>query len=156
MSFCSNCGNPVQPDSKFCANCGAVVSEVNMAPVAPAAPVVVEPAPQVVCGEPVCPTNARVLGFVGMGLSIGGVVMAAIFLLYTIVFMGIDGETAFGASLIYGMISMPLSIVGGVLSDKGRNMGNRSAVCSVSSKLRIAGIIVTAVMLFVGLIGLVS
>ncbi len=140
MSFCSNCGNPLDTTSKFCSNCGASI----------AAPVIVEPAPHI----REVPVKAKVMGFIGMGLSIGGLIMAIIGLLYTFIFISIEPEAGFVFSLIYGLFSLPLSIVGGMLCKNSAGMGNRSAACSAGSKLGVAGIIVSGVMLFFGLISL--
>ena len=152
MFYCSNCGNPLESSGKFCAKCGAPIPQ-NGAYTASEAPVVVEPVPQV-CGTPVCSTKAKVLGFVGMGLSIGGIVMAVLGILYTCLSLATDEVLAFAFSFAFGIFSLPLSIVGGILSDRSSFMGNRSAACSVGAKLRVAGIIVSAVMLFLGFISL--
>ena len=153
MSFCSNCGNSLEADAKFCRNCGAPVAEYQTPPCAPAAPVVVPPVPQVY-GDPVVSTKGKVLGFVGMGLSIGGFFFAVLGLLYTFIGMAEEGALAFAFSISFSLFSMPLSIVGNSLSRRSRSMGNNSTPCSVGSKLGIAGIIVSAVMLFFGFIGL--
>ena len=151
MSYCSNCGNPLDENVKFCANCGTPVAapEATVAPVVPAVPTYVEPA------APVVPVKAKVLGFVGMGLAIGGLIFAIIGLLYTFVFMSVEAEMGFIFAFVWSIFSLPLSIIGGVLCSRGAEMGNHSAPCSVGSKLRIAGIIVSAVMLFFGFISLV-
>lgn len=152
MSFCSNCGCALEPSSKFCRNCGAAVAEPSV-PVVPVAPAVVEPVPQVY-KAPVS-TSAKVQGFVGMGLAIGGLVFAIIGLLYT--FIGLVEEgLAFGFAIAFSIFSMPLSIVGGVLCDRSQEAGNTSAACSVGCKLRTAGIIVSAVMLVIGFLNLVA
>lgn len=150
MSFCSNCGNPLGENVRFCANCGASVAE-REAPVTPATPVIpadIEPAASVV------PVKAKVLGFIGMGLAIDGLVFAVIGLLYTFAFMAVEEGVGFVFALVWSLFSFPLSIIGGVLCNNSIEMGNRSAVCSVGSKLRIAGIIISAVMLFFGFVSL--
>ena len=152
MPFCSNCGKPLDSSSNFCDNCGVAVVE-NNAPITPTTPAIVEPAPQVY-NVPTNSVKSKVLGFVGMGLSIAGLTFAIFGLLYT--FIGVSTEEALGFafSVAFGLFSMPLSIVGGILCSRSASMGNCSAACSVGSKLRVAGIIVSAVMLFVGFISL--
>lgn len=152
MPFCSNCGKPLDPSSNFCNNCGVAVGE-NNAPVTPTTPTIIEPAAQVY-NVPINSTKSKVLGFVGMGLSIAGLTFAILGLLYT--FIGVSAEEAlgFGFSVAFGLFSMPLSIVGGILCGRSSSMGNYSAACSVGSKLRVAGIIVSAIMLFVGFFSL--
>ena len=150
MSFCPNCGNSLETTSKFCPNCGTAVAET--APVS--TPIVVEPVSQVY-STPVVSAKAKVLGFVGMGIAIGGLVLAIFGLLYT--FIGMATEEiglGFGLSVGFGLFSLPCSIVGRILCGNSVGMGNCSKSCSVGSKMGIAGIIVSAVMLFFGLITL--
>jgi len=79
--------------------------------------------------------NLRMLQFLGMTIGEGaGLVFA----------------------LVFGFFSFPLSIVGGILCNNSMNMGNYSTPCSVGTKLRIAGIIVSAVMLFFGFLSLID
>lgn len=166
MSFCSSCGRPVAATDKFCKGCGAAVAAKEpAAPVEPATPVTpvapVAPAAPVTYvtktySAPVCSTKAKVLGFVGMGLAIGGLSLAIIGILYTFIGLAVDEALAFGYSFGFSIFSFPLSIVGGILCSNSMDQGNRSAAPSVGSKLRIAGIVVSAVMLFIGFICLMS
>ena len=147
MSFCSHCGNQMEAGDKFCRVCGTAVPEES-------APQNV-PAPVAVKAEPVIDGKTRALGFVGMGLGIGGVVMGALGLLYTMIGLNLEGM-GFAFSLIFGLFSMPMSIVGRILSNKSIEGGNTSGVCSAGTKLGMAGMIVSAVMLFFGFISLVT
>lgn len=169
MSFCSNCGHPLEDGNKFCSVCGArvaapVVTEptpvepVMAEPVRPAEPVYTyEPVRPVAPAVPAAPVPSRkdkIMGFVGMGLSIGGLFLGAIGLLYTLVFLAEEVAVATTVfAWFIGMFSMPLSIVGRILSKKSMDAGNVSTPCSIGCKLGLAGIIVSAVMLFFGLIG---
>ena len=145
MSFCTNCSHPLDAADKFCKNCGAAVAAASV----PEAPVIVEP-----YSAPAPSTKSKLLGFVGMGLAIGGLVFAVLGLLYTFIGMVSDGVLAFAFSVSFGLFSLPVSIVGGVLCNQSMAMGNHATPCSVGAKLRVAGIIVSAGMLFFGLIGL--
>lgn len=155
MLFCSNCGNSLNEDVKFCPNCGTAIPEKEPAPAAPvyapsAAPVYPVPA------EPVVTVKAKILGFIGMGLAIGGLVLAVIGLMYTFFGMAIGEKVGFVFSFVFGCFSFPLSIVGGILCSNSMNMGNYSTPCSVGTKLRVAGIIVSAAMMFFGFLSLID
>ncbi len=171
MSFCSNCGKSLTETDKFCKYCGtaAPATAEPVTPVAPApqptpvTPVtpVAQPAPTAVQTAPVytvpsCSKKAKALGFVGMGLGIGGLVFAVLGILYTFIGLAVDEILGFTYAFVFGIFSMPLSIVGKILSGNSQDAGNCSAPPSVGSKLGLAGIIVTAVMLFIGFICLVS
>ena len=108
---------------------------------------------QTVVAEPVVETKTKVQGFVGMGLAIGGLVMAVIGLLYTFASMGITGMS-FGMAIGFGMFAMPLSIVGRSLCGKSEDAGFRSGACAAGTKVGLAGIIVTIVMTVFGFITL--
>ncbi len=181
MRFCSNCGHPVEDGNKFCGACGAaVVAPVAAEPV-PAQPVMAEPTPvQPVVAEPVSAqpvrayeparpvapavpatpvpaTKDKVLGFVGMGLAIGGLFFGVIGLLYGLIFIAGDfGAATTGFSIGFGIFSLPLSIVGRILCNRSMAAGNISTPCSVGRKLGLAGIIVSAVMYFFGFVGLLT
>jgi len=177
MSYCSQCGNAIDNGAKFCSHCGAAVAaaaapvynevpEVNTLPVEPApvvaapvatapvatAPVATAPA---VAAEPVVSAGTKVLGFVGMGLSIFALAFASICVL---IVLGLVEETGagFAFSLVYSMLTVPPAIIGRILCGKSMAAGNTSAVCSVGSKLSLAAIIVSGVMLFLGFVNLIS
>ena len=164
MAFCSQCGSPLDTTSNFCRNCGAPVN----APVAPAAPQVpVAPSTSVVYEAapvaPEVPAKAKAMGFVGMGLGIGGLVMAVIGLIYTLMVFSLEYDSYYGSSgagfgmaVIFGIFSLPLCIVAGVLCNKAEEAGNFATPVTVGSKLRVAGIIVSAVMFFFGFISLAA
>ena len=156
MSNCINCGNPLSASDKFCSCCGAKVPEVRQeVPVQPVRPAqndqyyysAVKPA-QVELSR-----KDKVFGFVGMGLSIGGVFMAALGLIYTMIGM-IETGAGFAISLIFGMFSVPLSIVGLKLTRRSKDAGNTSGTCTAGTATGIAGIAVSGLMAFLGFINL--
>ena len=183
MIFCSNCGAKLEDTSKFCTVCGTAVAQPAPAPApqpapepAPVTPAYTMPTEPVYTApvepsyappsaptystpvSPVyatveVPTNVKIQGFVGMGLAIGGLFFAALGLLCAMIGMGEEG-LGFGYSIGYGIFSWPLSIVGKILCGKSQEAGNISTPCSVGSKLGLVGIIVSAVMMFFGLINL--
>ena len=144
MTFCSQCGNQLESGDKFCRACGAAVPDTQNAPVS-----------VVVKAEPVVSGKTKALGFVGMGLGIGGVVMGSLGLLYSLIGLNLEG-LGFVWAMIFGLFSVPASIVGRILSYKSIEGGNPSGAASAGAKLGIAGLIVSAVMLFFGFISLIS
>lgn len=146
MTFCSQCGNQLASGDKFCRSCGASVPEATVQNT---------PAPVMVKAEPVVSGKIKALGFVGMGLGIGGVAMGSLGLLYSLIGLNLVGM-GFVWAMIFGLFSVPLSIVGRILSNKSIEGGNTSGAASAGAKLGIAGLIVSAVMLFFGFISLIS
>ena len=160
MSFCSNCGNPLEENAKFCSKCGSAIAAPAEVPAAPAEPVYSAPvytpiynAPAVI---PEVSGKTKALGFVGMGLGIGGLFFAIFGLLFTIANMDsyYDDGTALFLAIYMSIFSMPLSIVGRILAGKSRDGGNLSSVCRVGTSLGLAGLIVSCVMLFLGFVSI--
>ncbi len=89
---------------------------------------------------------------VGMVLSIEGIILAAIFLLYVIIFIALEPSGGAGAVMaICGAISaVPYSIVGLAMSNSCRNAGDTSRMSRAGKVLGILGIILTAVYLLIG------
>lgn len=151
MSFCVKCGYKLEADDQFCHACGASVARRTYEP---------QPSP---AGYPTAPTGlvpvmeeapkisgkTKALGFVGMGLSIESFIVAIIGLLYTLIFVAIP-PASFIFSLYLSVFSMPPAIVGRILSKKSIEGGNRSTVCTVGTRLGLAAIIISAVMVFIG------
>ncbi len=153
MSYCINCGNQLTENDKFCNACGTKVSEaapeVNTYAQETVQPYYVPAKP----AEIVVSTKDKVLGFVGMGLSIGGLVFAIFGIFATLIGMAEEG-IGFGMSIGYGIFSLPLSIASKILAGQSKNAGNTSAAVSVGSGIGLAGIIVSGVMLLLGFINL--
>ena len=149
MSFCINCGNQLAENDKFCNACGAKVSEANTYMQESLQPAYVEAKP----AEVVVSAKDKALGFVGMGLSIGGLFMACFGILYTLIGM-IETGLGFGMSIAFSLFALPLSIVGRNLCNRSVKRGNTAKPCSIGRGLGLAGIIVTGVMLLLGIINL--
>ena len=149
MSYCVNCGNQLAETDKFCNACGAKVSEANTYMQESLQPTYVEAKP----AEVVVSAKDKALGFVGMGLSIGGMFMAVLGILYTALGM-IETGLGFGMAVAFSLFSLPLSIVGRNLCNRSVERGNTAKPCSIGRGLGLAGIIVTGVMLFLGIINL--
>ena len=153
MSFCINCGNQLAENDKFCNACGTKVpeaaSENNTYTQESVQPyyTVAKPA------EVVVSAKDKALGFVGMGLSIGGLFMACLGILYTLIGM-VETGLGFGMAVAFSLFSLPLSIVGRNLCNRSVERGNTAKPCSIGRGLGLAGIIVTGVMLLLGIINL--
>lgn len=162
MAYCSNCGNQIDASAKFCSSCGTPVpNPVPETPVytAPVEPVYTAPVAQTYI-VPAAPAvqkvsvKAKVLGFIGMGLGIESLFAAIYGLVVTLAGMEETGF-AFAMSVVLGLfISLPTGIIGKILSNRSAQAGNTSGACSAGSKLSIAAIIVSGVMLFFGVINL--
>ncbi|MBR4109545.1 MAG: zinc-ribbon domain-containing protein [Oscillospiraceae bacterium] len=154
MAHCTNCGNQLAEGNKFCSVCGTPVPAPE--PIPEAVPAAADPQPYyapAVTAEPVISVKTKVLGFVGMGLSIGGLFFAVLGILYALIGM-VEQGLGFAFAIAFGMFSMPLSIVGRILANKSREEGNLSNVCSVGSGVGLGGIFATGAMLFLGIINL--
>ena len=183
MPFCEKCGKPVEETAKFCRNCGEPLPASESVEPAysnpgtyayptpenvlfkepePVAPVYAEPAVPVYSvpiypepAEPVVSVKTKVLGFVGMGVSIFGLFFAVFGLLYTLIGMSEVG-LGFGFAIGFNLFSLPCGIVGMVLSNQSRNAGNIAKSASVGAKLGLASVIVSGVMLFLGFVNLMA
>ncbi|MBO5892536.1 MAG: zinc ribbon domain-containing protein [Oscillospiraceae bacterium] len=158
MSFCSNCGNHLDENAKFCSKCGSPIAAP--AESTPAEPVYSAPVYTPTYNTPaVIPEvtgKTKALGFIGMGLGIGGFVFAIIGIICVLSFMwdSFFVEMAFFWSLYLSFFSMPMSIIGRILAGKSIEGGNTSGVCRAGTGLGLAGVIISCVMLFLGFISL--
>ena len=156
MYFCPNCGKTSETEVAFCSACGTAMKPQGV-PTAPAAPVYAPVyAPATSQSAPASSKPALGKAIAGMAMGIAGFVFALLGILY--VFMGLTAEPAlgFGFSIGFGIFSLPLSIVGMVLSKGAINEGSTSSMASVGKKLGTAGMIVSFVMLFLGFIALIG
>jgi len=97
--------------------------------------------------------GTRAKGIIGMIASIFGMILAIIGLIGTLTFLGTWwSEPGFEYALIMMIFSLPLSIVGRVLSSSSQDAGNDSGVCGAGKAMGLVGIILTAVMMFFGFI----
>lgn len=151
MSFCTQCGNPVQENAKYCNCCGAPISVEPVQDLQQEA--LVPSYVPAVSAKPVLSTKQKVLGFVGMGLSIFGLVMAAVGNLYTIIGMSLAGA-GFMFAMIYGAFAIPPCIIGRIMCTNSVNNGNTSGCCTAGITTGLVGVILSGVMLFMGVINL--
>ena len=189
MSFCPYCGKALNANDKFCQFCGASLSVTQppappvtpapsvtytppatpapsvtytppVRPVTPVAPVVSTPVYQTQ-KPPVVNAKAKAFGFVGLGLSIEGLICAILGIFYT--FFGLIMDSALqtgGAGFIYAFVfsffSLAPSIIGRIFSDRSISMGNTSGVCTAGFRLGTAGTIVSIVMMVLGFFSLMA
>ncbi len=161
FAFCSVCGNKMDASN-------VVIEEPAAQPIAeqpvaePQAPIYQQPIEQPIYQQPMyqqppVPHNIdgklKAKGFVGMGLSIGGVVMAAIGFLYTAITIAVP-VAGFMFGLIFSMFALPLSIVGMILSRKAIAGGFVSGATKVGKILGLIGTIAGGVVLLMAFISL--
>lgn len=163
MYICPNCKKTSETPVAFCSMCGSRMEEqvVQAAPAqpvyeAPAAPVYTAPVAQapVYAAPAAKPHKAKVI--VGMALGIGGLSMAALGLLYTFIFAFIESELAFGYSIGFGIFSLPMAIVGMVMSRNNIEAGDTSAMSNVGKNLGLVGMILSFAMFFIGFVALLA
>ena len=147
MSFCPYCGNPLAEGARFCTGCGKPVVAKQEAPAYR------EPVVTAVSTEIVVPAKTKALGFVGMGLAVGGLFFAVLGTIAVLAGM-VETGLGFGMSIAYGLLSLPCSIVGKALSEKSADAGFYGTPTTVGTKLGLFGMIASFVMLALGLINL--
>lgn len=176
MSFCPNCGSQVPSDNKFCSVCGSPVdtekkieTPINYTVAEPTYTAYSQPAyptytePVVAAPAPVS-AKSKVKGFIGMGVSIEGFIVAILGVIYTLISIAFVAEPymyeafigMFVMAAIFNIIGLVSCIIGRVLCRKSEQEGFTSKACSVGSKLGLVGIILSAVALGVGIICLIG
>lgn len=156
MYFCPNCGKTSDVEVAYCSACGTAMKPQGV----PAAPVATNETPVYVPAavQPAPVSNKAALGkaIAGMSIAIGGFVFALLGILYVFIGLTAYPAMAFGFAFAFSFFSLPLSIVGMVLSKGAINEGSTSSMASVGKKLGTAGMIVSFVMLFLGFIALIG
>ncbi len=97
--------------------------------------------------------SAKVKGFIGMGLSIGGVVMATIGFIAMLSNFNIIG-VGFACGLVFGIFGLPLSIVGMILSGKAIEAGFVGTPTKLGKIFGLVGTILSGVSIFLSFISL--
>lgn len=161
MYICPNCQHTSETEAAFCSLCGAAM--VEQAVSAPAyqppveepvyqQPAYAQPAQPVYSypETPVVEEPSKGKTIAGMIMGIAGAAMSGLGALYTFIFtmLGIveDEEMlfgAFGAAFGFALFSVPLSLVGLLLSKNGTNTMNK-----LGKILGIVGLAATGAMLF--------
>ena len=146
MYICSNCKQTFENPINFCPSCGSAVVEETP---------VVEPTPYI---PPMQTYSAPSLGKVitGMALSIAGLFFAGIGFIYTLIFLALDGAMAFGMSFGFMIFSLPLALIGMIMSNKNIAAGSTNKMAKLGKTFGLIGIIATGVMFFFGLIALAT
>lgn len=152
MYVCSNCSNTSETPTNFCGQCGARM--VEQAPEQTPVPPVYQPVPPVYHSAPVPAGPNKGKQIVGMILGIAGFIFAIFDALYALIGLAADGVFGFSFSIAFAVFSLPLSLVGMVMSNKGLDAGCNSAFCRLGKRFGLLGVILTAVGLFFGFIGL--
>lgn len=161
MYICPNCKTESETKINFCPKCGSTMGEIVVT--SPAPVVNEQPKAPVIPAQPIVSTYtqpatqySKAKGIVGMALSIAGLFFAFLAFVYTVALIDLEGALAFGMSIGFTIFSLPLSIVGLVLSKGNANLGDTSTFVKVGKILGLIGVILSGVALFFGFIGLMS
>lgn len=149
MYICPNCKQTFDNPTNFCPSCGSAVVEAT--PVAEPTPIV-EPTP-VVEATP-GPSLGKVIA--GMAIAIAGAIFAIVGFIYTAVAMIVEGMFAFVFALVYMFFSLPLALVGLIISKNCANAGSTSKMCGIGKTLGIIGVILSGLMFLLGFIALIG
>lgn len=151
MAYCSSCGNPLDADARFCNKCGA-----SVVPSGPVQPVFEQQAVSYGApARPVAQVKDKVLGFVGMGLTIFGLFLALLGMLYTLIGM-MEPGLAFAFAIAFGFFTMPLGCAGRSMCRNSAANGNTSGACTAGSGMGLATIILSCVMFFLGFVSILG
>lgn len=143
MRICTNCKIEADDNTKFCPYCGTLMSEKQ--PVYEAQPVQIYQIQKPHLG----------LKISSMVLSITGFSCLVLGFFYTLIGLVEEG-VALGMAIAFALFFLPLCIVGFALSKKCINQGDTSAFSRVGKGLGLAGIIISAVSLFIGFISVMG
>jgi len=157
MYICPNCNYSTEESSNYCPVCGSQMVEVQPQPVYQQPDPYAQqyqayngyyqqaPAPQVSKGKII----------VGMILSITGLVFAGLGLLYTFIGLATGAVgVALAMAIAFGIFSVPLSVVGLILSVGCLRDGAQSGMAKVGKILGLIGVIASGAMLLLGLMSL--
>lgn len=173
MSICKNCGQETTTNATFCGNCGTALNtevphtnmeEQSSQPVQPmqsATPTQPYPSAPVypVYGydKPPVSTGSKVKGYIGMGLSIEGFVIALFTLFYAFIALSAPYFTreAFAFVTIYiAVLQVAASIIGFCLSLSAKNNGFKSGAVTTGFVLGIIGMAIYLFSIFLAFIAL--
>ncbi len=173
MSICKNCGQETTPNATFCGNCGSAMNNeptpasspeqntqptqalhhdayTQQYPVAPAYPVYGY-------DKPVVPTGSKVKGYIGMGLSIEGFVMALFTLLYAFITLNVPYPARDGFAFVtmyLAFLQIAASIIGFCLSSSAKSSGFKSGAVTTGFVLGIVGMSIYLFSIFLAIIAL--
>lgn len=109
--------------------------------------------PQYVAPQPSTPSKAKAI--VGMALGAAGLLFAVNGFLYTMIFMAKDGgEAGLAMALVFGFFSIPLSLVGLIMSAGTRKAGDTTIFSKLGKIFGLIGVILSGVTLLIGIVGL--
>ena len=109
--------------------------------------------PQYVAPQPSTPSKAKAI--VGMALGAAGLFSAVTGFLYTMIGMAIDGgEAGLFMAIFFGFFSIPLSLVGLIMSAGTRKAGDTTIFSKLGKIFGLIGVILSGVTLLIGSVGL--
>ena len=165
MYICPNCANKSETATNFCSLCGSrMVEQIPEAPSTyqpePQDYDIPQPRQQVFTAEPVArpvatgPSKGKQIA--GMGVAIGGFVFGIFDAIYSSIFMFAPAPAGFIFAMIFSMFSLPLSLVGLIMSNKCIDQGATAKPSFLGKKFGLVGVILTAASLFMGFINLMN
>lgn len=148
MYICPNCNFASETEMKFCPNCGSTIGETTQALTST---VVAEPAL-----EKPTPQYSFVKGIVGMALSIDGLIIASVVLLYTIILAFIFAKAGALFAFFYQPLMLPPIIIGFVFTHRNAKLGDNSAFVRIGKRISVIGLILTGLVTLIGFICLAN
>ena len=161
MFICPNCKKISETPINFCTCCGARMEAENTAYIAPVNEAVpggynTQNTIPDANDTPEAPKPSKAKAIVGMALSAAGFINAATGILYALGYMATEtNEFTFMFTIIMCIITLPLSLVGLILSSKSRKAGDLSIFTKLGRLFGILGIIASAILLSLGIIALI-
>lgn len=163
MYICPNCANKSETATNFCSLCGSrMVEQIPEAPSTyqpePQVYDIPQPRQQVFTAEPVArpvatgPSKGKQIA--GMGVAIGGFALGILNAFYAMILVGMESGFGFGFAFGFSIFSLPLSLVGLIMSNKCIDQGATGKPSFLGKKFGLIGVILTAVALFFGFINL--
>ena len=144
MKICTNCQKVTNDNMNFCSSCGAPLTTIQTEQSYQPEPIQAYP----VYTAPNAPLGMKIAG---MAISILGLVFMLYGFFSTLIGLAEEGM-AFGMAFAFSLLFLPLCIVGLVLSNNCKNLGDTSAFSTVGKIFGIIGIVLAGISLFIGFV----
>lgn len=162
MYICPRCNTQSEVPANFCPTCGAaMVMAATQQPDAPEQTAVQQTTPSY---NPTTytyppyqqPANrpSKAKAIVSMSLSAAGLLFAFLGFIYTSIFMAVEPEAGLVMAIVFGIFSLPLSIIGLCMASSVRRAGDTTVFSKLGRIFGIIGIIMAGLSMFIGFIGI--